>query len=115
VRTRKATNVVRFEDRVEALRKARVELVLEQRAKELHFKQAATGTQPWTKEMTDDDLLAIAQSIVKSSDTFRNCLKFWERPAKKKTRQLAAAERKLARLERKLAEIVRRNGKPSSV
>lgn len=100
-------NVILFADH----RRARVELSLEQHAKELHFKEAVTGKKPSAEKMSDDDLLAIAQSIVRSSDTFRNCLKFWERLAKKKTRQLAAAERKIARLESKLAEIVMRNGK----
>jgi hypothetical protein len=104
-------NVVLFADH----KRARVELNLEQRAKELHFKEAVTGKKPSAEEMTDDDLLPTAQSIVKSSDTFRNCLKFWVRLAKKKTRQLAAAEKKIARLERKLTETVKRHGMPSTV
>lgn len=109
MRTRKAENVVKFEDRADIIRKARIECSLGQRAKELHFKEAVTGKKPSAEKMSDDDLLAIAQSIVRSSDTFRNCLKFWERLARKRKRQLAAAERKIARLERKLAETVRRD------
>jgi hypothetical protein len=96
-------NVIVFSKRVEALRKTRAELALEQCARELRFKEAATHKSINEEDLSEGELIAVAHDTLKNTEVFRRCLTFWKRLAGKKSKQLASAEKKIARLKKQLA------------